>query len=39
MDPTDAPKPDTVTMPMVWIKTYTGDEGNTSHGDLIAESL
>ena len=30
MDPTDAPKPDTTTMPMVWIKTYTGDEGNTS---------
>ena len=30
MDPTDAPKPDTITMPMVWIKTYTGDEGNTS---------
>ena len=30
MDPTDAPKPDTITRPMVWIKTYTGDEGNTS---------
>ena len=30
MQPTDAPKPDTTTMPMVWIKTYTGDEGNTS---------
>ena len=30
MDPTDAPKPDTITMPMVWIKTYTSDEGNTS---------
>ena len=30
MEPTDAPKSDTVTMPMVWIKTYTGDEGNTS---------
>ena len=30
MEPTDAPKPDTVTMPMVWIKTYTGDAGNTS---------
>lgn len=30
MDPTDAPKPDTGTMPMAWIKTYTGDEGNTS---------
>ena len=30
MDPTDTPKPDTITMPMVWIKTYTGDAGNTS---------
>ena len=30
MEPTDSPKPDTVTMPMVWIKTYTGDAGNTS---------
>lgn len=30
MEPTDAPKPDTVTMPMAWIKTYTGDTGNTS---------
>lgn len=30
MEPTDTPKPDTVTMPMAWIKTYTGDEGNTS---------
>ena len=30
MEPTDAPKPDTVTMPMAWIKTYTGDAGNTS---------
>ncbi|MYK17606.1 ThuA domain-containing protein, partial [Candidatus Poribacteria bacterium] len=30
MVPTDPPKPDTVTMPMVWIKTYTGDAGNTS---------
>ena len=30
MKPTDAPKPDTVTMPMAWIKTYTGDTGNTS---------
>ena len=30
MQPTDAPKPDTTTMPMVWIKTYTGDDGNTS---------
>lgn len=30
MEPTDAPKPDTVTMPMAWIKTYTDEEGNTS---------
>ena len=30
MKPTDAPKPDTVTMPMAWIKSYTGDTGNTS---------
>ncbi len=30
MEPTDAPKPDTVTMPMAWIKTYTGETGNTS---------
>lgn len=30
MEPTDAPKPDTPTMPMAWIKTYTGEEGNTS---------
>ena len=30
MEPTDAPKPDTVTMPMAWIKTYTGEAGNTS---------
>ena len=30
MEPTDAPKPDTVTMPMAWIKSYTGDTGNTS---------
>lgn len=30
MEPTDAPKPDTPTMPMAWIKTYTGDAGNTS---------
>lgn len=29
MEPTDAPKPDTITMPMAWIKTYTGDTGNT----------
>lgn len=30
MEPTDAPKPDTITMPMAWIKTYTGETGNTS---------
>ena len=30
MEPTDAPKADTVTMPLAWIKTYTGDTGNTS---------
>ena len=30
MEPTDAPKPDTVTMPLAWIKTYTGELGNTS---------
>jgi len=30
MEPTAAPKLDTVTMPMAWIKTYTGDEGHTS---------
>ena len=29
MEPTDPPKPDTVTMPLAWIKTYTGDTGNT----------
>ena len=29
MEPTDAPKTDTSTMPMVWIKSYTGDTGNT----------
>ncbi|RKU27321.1 hypothetical protein C6497_11265 [Candidatus Poribacteria bacterium] len=29
MEPTDAPKADTITMPMAWIKTYTGDTGNT----------
>ncbi len=28
MEPTDAPKPDTTTMPMAWIKTYTGETGN-----------
>ncbi len=30
MEPTDAPKSDTTTMPMAWIKTYTGEKGNTS---------
>ncbi len=29
MEPDDPPKPDTPTMPMVWIKTYTGETGNT----------
>ena len=29
MEPTDAPKADTITMPMAWIKTYNGDTGNT----------
>ena len=28
MDPMDVPKPDTVTMPLAWIKTYTGATGN-----------
>ena len=30
MKPTDAPKPGTPTMPLAWIKTYTGELGNTS---------
>lgn len=30
MEPTDPPKPDTPTMPLAWIKTYTGELGNTS---------
>ncbi len=30
MEPDDPPKPDTTTMPMAWIKTYTGETGNTS---------
>lgn len=30
MNPDDEPKPDTSTMPMAWIKTYTGETGNTS---------
>lgn len=29
MEPDDLPKPDTPTMPMAWIKTYTGETGNT----------
>ena len=28
--PDDDPKPDTPTMPVAWIKEYTGDEGKTS---------
>ena len=30
MKPDDDPKPDTATMPVAWIKEYTGDEGRTS---------
>lgn len=30
MDPSDEPKPDTPTMPVAWVKTYTGDENKTS---------
>ena len=30
MDPKDDPKPDTSMMPVAWIKTYTGDENQTS---------
>ena len=30
MNHDDDPKPDTPTMPVAWIKEYTGDEGNTS---------
>ena len=30
MEPTDEPKPDTITMPMAWIKAYIGETGNTS---------
>jgi len=30
MDPADAPNTDKPTMPVAWIKHYTGDEGNTS---------
>ena len=27
MEPSDSPKPDTPTMPLAWIKTYTGEQG------------
>ncbi len=30
MEPTDEPKPDTPTMPLGWIKSYTGEQGKTS---------
>ena len=30
MHPSDAPKPDTPTMPLAWTKEYTGDENKTS---------
>ena len=30
MDPSDAPKPDTPTMPLAWTNQYTGDENRTS---------
>ena len=30
MKPSDPPKPDTPTMPLAWIKTYTGEHGETS---------
>ncbi|MCZ6680908.1 MAG: ThuA domain-containing protein [Candidatus Poribacteria bacterium] len=30
MEPTDEAKPHTSTMPLAWIKTYTGEAGNTS---------
>jgi hypothetical protein len=30
MDPADPPKPDTPTMPLAWVKEYTGDENKTS---------
>ena len=30
MNPDDSPKPDTPTMPIAWIKEYTGEEGKTS---------
>ena len=30
MEPSDPPKPDTPTMPLAWIKTYTGEQGAAS---------
>lgn len=30
MDPTDVPIPDKTTMPVAWVKNYTGETGNTS---------
>ena len=48
MEPDDAPKADTPTMPIAWVKTYTGDEGATSRIfcttmgasiDLVCEAL
>jgi type 1 glutamine amidotransferase len=30
MDPSDAPKPDTPTMPLAWTRSYTGEAGRTS---------
>jgi len=30
MDPTDVPNPDKTTMPVAWVKNYTGETGNTS---------
>ena len=30
MEPSDPPKPDTPTMPLAWIKSYTGDQGKAS---------
>ena len=48
MEPDDAPKADTPTMPIAWVKTYTGDEGATSRIfcttmgasiDLVCEDL
>ncbi len=48
MKPTDEPKPNTPTMPLAWIKTYTGEDGKTSRVfcttmgasvDLLSEGL